>query len=64
MALVGLGFEIAVPVVLCSYLGYRADRWLDTGPWLLVTGALLGITLGFYGFFRRVSPGTRGRSGG
>ncbi|HUB08984.1 MAG TPA: AtpZ/AtpI family protein [Myxococcales bacterium] len=28
--------------------GFLLDRWLHTGPWLLVTGALLGIGTGLY----------------
>lgn len=62
-ALFGLGFEIAVPVVLFIYLGYRLDGWLGSEPWLLVLGALLGATLGAYGFARRVLPPKRGRGG-
>jgi len=46
--------EIAVPLVLFTFLGYRADRWLGTEPWLLVLGALLGMAIAFYTLFRRV----------
>ncbi len=28
--------------------GWLLDRWLHTGPWLLVTGALRGIAIGLY----------------
>lgn len=28
--------------------GWLLDRWLHTGPWLLMTGALLGIGVGLY----------------
>jgi len=38
------------------FLGYRLDRWLGTDPWLFVVGALLGISIGFYGFFKSVQP--------
>lgn len=58
---VGLGFEIAVPVLLGVLAGERLDRWLGTKPWLLVAGALLGIAVGFYGFFRSVLPRREGR---
>jgi F0F1-type ATP synthase assembly protein I len=63
---IGLGFEIAVPVALCMFVGYRLDRWLSTEPWLLLVGAFVGISVGFYGFFRAVQPrnddgGERGR---
>jgi len=58
-----LGFEIAVPIVLCTYLGYKADSWLGSGPWLLVLGSMLGIAVSFYNLFRRVGSGTRGPGG-
>lgn len=64
MAYVGLGFEIAVPILLCTYLGYRADVWLGTEPWLLVVGALLGIAVAFYNLFRRVLPPKGGAEDG
>ena len=56
----GLGFEIAVPVVLCTYFGYKADSWLGTAPWLLVVGSMLGIAVAFYNLFRRVGRGQQG----
>jgi ATP synthase protein I len=30
--------------------GYLLDRWLGTGPWLLLVLSLLGIGVGFYAF--------------
>ena len=30
--------------------GYLLDRWLGTGPWLLLGLSLVGICVGFYGF--------------
>jgi F0F1-type ATP synthase assembly protein I len=38
------------------FVGYRLDRWLSTEPWLFLVGAFLGISVGFYGFFRAVRP--------
>jgi ATP synthase protein I len=32
--------------------GYWLDRWLGTGPWLLVGLATLGIGVGFYAFLK------------
>ncbi len=29
-------------------IGWLADRWLDTGPWLMVIGALIGNAAGLY----------------
>jgi ATP synthase protein I len=31
--------------------GMLLDRWLGTKPWLLVGLSVVGITVGFYGFF-------------
>lgn len=56
MAYLGLGFELAAPVLVGTYVGYRLDRWLETSPWFLILGALLGIAAGFLNFFRRVLP--------
>lgn len=46
----GLGIEIMVSMLFFVVLGYFADRWLGTSPWLLIVGALLsfvatGVTL-------------------
>ena len=62
-AFVGLGFEIAVPVVLFMYLGYKLDGWLDSKPWCLALGALLGVGVGTYSFIRRVLPPRQRRGG-
>jgi F0F1-type ATP synthase assembly protein I len=39
-------------VGLWTALGYWLDRWLHTRPWLLVSGSVLGMGLGFYLFFK------------
>ena len=59
LAYVGLGFEIVVPIVLGLLLGFWLDRRWGTGPWLLLTGILLGIAAGFYNFFRAVTGMTK-----
>lgn len=42
-------------VAVFTALGYGLDRWLGhTVQWLLVTGAVFGIVVGFIGFFTRV----------
>jgi ATP synthase protein I len=42
-------------VAMFTAIGYGLDRWLGhTVQWLLVTGAVFGITVGFIGFFTRV----------
>jgi ATP synthase protein I len=38
-----------------TLLGYGLDRWMGhTVQWLLVTGAVIGIAVGFIGFFSQV----------
>ena len=62
-ALVGLGFELTVPIVLCMYAGYKMDHWLDSSPWWFLVGAFLGVAVAIYNFFRRVLPPRRGTGG-
>ena len=45
-------WQLAGAVGLGTLAGWWLDKKLATGPWLLVTGALLGIGIGFYTFFR------------
>lgn len=35
--------------------GYWLDKWLGTGPWLLLGLSLVGISVGFYGFLREMA---------
>jgi hypothetical protein len=42
-------------VALCTAAGYGLDRWLGhTVQWMLVAGAVIGIVVGFIGFFTQV----------
>jgi F0F1-type ATP synthase assembly protein I len=36
-------------------IGWALDRWLSTGPWLVVAGIVLGAGIGFYEFIRVIS---------
>lgn len=36
-------------------LGWLADRWWGTAPWLLAAGLVLGSVAGFYQFIRLTS---------
>ena len=42
-----LGFILVALVVVFTVLGYLADRWLHTVPWLMIGGVLVGAVLGF-----------------
>jgi len=56
MAMLGLGFEISVPVLVLLFVGFKLDEWLDTRPWLMIAGMLLGIVVGFYNLYKRTVP--------
>jgi len=50
----GLGIQLAATVVIFALIGHWLDRLLNTSPWLLLIGALLGATGGLYSFIRTV----------
>lgn len=56
MAMLGLGFEIAVPVLVFLFVGFEVDAWLETRPWFMIAGMLLGMLVGFYNLYKRVVP--------
>ena len=47
-----LGTELAICVVLGFYGGRQLDRVLDTGPWLMIIGILLGVVVGIWGIIK------------
>jgi ATP synthase protein I len=47
-------WQLGGSVALWTLIGWFADRKLQTTPWLLVSGAVLGTCLGFYLFFKAV----------
>ena len=55
----GLAYAAAInlfaSVVTLAGLGWLLDRWLQTSPWLLVAGVVLGGVVGFYQFIRLTS---------
>src|SRR3954462_11208648 len=48
-------WQLAGSVALWVLIGYFLDKWLRTTPWLLVVGAVLGMAIGFYLFFKALS---------
>jgi ATP synthase protein I len=48
-------FSLFASVVSGLIAGWLADRWLGTGPWLLVLGIVLGAAAGFYELVRITS---------
>lgn len=43
-----MGMELMSAILLWTGIGWLADRWLGTGPWLLVVGGLIGNSAGIY----------------
>jgi len=35
-------------VIILGLVGYWLDKWLNTSPWLLFSGLILGLVVGFY----------------
>ncbi len=35
-------------IIGLSLGGYFLDEWLDTAPWLLIAGLIIGLVIGFY----------------
>lgn len=59
-----LAFTFVALVLVFTGLGYVVDRWLSTGPWLMVGGVFVGAGLGFvYLVFILFSGSTRDRPG-
>ena len=48
-------FNLFASVITLAGLGWLLDRWLETAPWLLVAGVVLGAVVGFYQFIRITS---------
>ena len=53
--LVGIGFYIALCIVLMTLGGRELDKVLNTGKALTVAGLGLGLVLGLYGGFLQLS---------
>jgi F0F1-type ATP synthase assembly protein I len=44
----GASYTLVGAILVLGGLGYLADQWRGTSPWLTFTGLMLGIVLGFY----------------
>ncbi len=50
----GASYALIGAIVLLGGAGYLADQWLDTAPWLLFIGLMVGMVVGFYELARVV----------
>ena len=52
--LVNLGTLLFACVAVGLAVGYFADRWIGTSPWLLLIGLALGIVAAGVNFYRTI----------
>ena len=43
-----VSYTLIGAILLLGGIGYGLDRWLDTSPWCLFGGLILGLIVGFY----------------
>lgn len=58
-----IGLQLVSATFIGLAMGYFLDKWLGTGPWLLVIFLLLGIVAGFRDVYREAKR-LQARSGG
>jgi F0F1-type ATP synthase assembly protein I len=49
---IGAIYALMGSIVAFVIAGYLLDRFLETSPWFIVSGVLLGTIIGFYQFIR------------
>lgn len=49
-----IGVQLAGSMLVYIFIGFFLDRWLDTAPWFLIAGALVGMVAFFYQLFKLV----------
>ena len=55
-AAAGASYTLIGAILLLGGLGFFLDGRLGTRPWLVVTGLLLGIVVGFYELIKTTWP--------
>jgi ATP synthase protein I len=43
-----VSYTLIGAILLLGGIGYGLDEWLDTSPWCLFGGLILGLIVGFY----------------
>ncbi len=56
MQMVGLGWYVAVCIVIGVFAGLWLDRKFETSPAFLLAGTLLGVATAFYGMYKLMAP--------
>ncbi|MBG0798704.1 AtpZ/AtpI family protein [Methylocystis sp. L43] len=48
--------EFVGAVLVSAFIGWQADQWLGTTPWLLIVMLGLGVAAGFWNVYRVAKP--------
>ena len=56
LRLTGVGFFIAVCILLGTFAGLWLDGKLNTEPIFMIVGLLVGLVVAFYGVYQMVRP--------
>lgn len=57
--LAGVGFEFIVAIFILGGLGWWLDARLNTTPWLMIAGAVLGFAVGLWLLLKAASRSFR-----
>jgi ATP synthase protein I len=63
-ALMGLGLQFVIVILICLYAGMWLDRKLGSAPWMLVLGVAVGASAGFYSMYHVMMDENRKAKGG
>ncbi|MBI3449461.1 MAG: AtpZ/AtpI family protein [Acidobacteria bacterium] len=61
--LLGIGASFVASIAICTAGGWYLDRVFALRPWLTLAGALAGLVVGFYLFFKAVASAEGGDHG-
>lgn len=56
LRLMGLGWYIAISIILGIVGGWRLDLWLGTLPLFTILGVIAGSGVAFYGVYKMILP--------
>jgi ATP synthase protein I len=49
-----IGVQLAGSMLVYIFIGYFLDRWLETEPWFLIAGSVVGMVAFFYQLYKLV----------
>jgi F0F1-type ATP synthase assembly protein I len=58
-SLIGVGWYVAISIILGAAVGLWLDKKFGTTPFLAIAGIILGSFLAFYGVYRMLLPGLK-----